>query len=67
MRHRSWPAAASWTAVSDRYPEVVLGAQAARTLAARAAWAGHLMIDLGGTWFTVIGIMRSAALDPALD
>lgn len=53
-------------AVSNRYPEVVLGAQAAATLQIQQA-GGHLMVDLGGTWFTVIGVMRSAVLDTSLD
>ena len=52
--------------VSDRYPEVVLGAQAAAVLQIPHV-GGHLMVDLGGTWFTVIGIMRSALLDTTLD
>jgi putative ABC transport system permease protein len=52
--------------VSERYPEVVLGAQAA-TVLQMAHVGGHLMVDLGGTWFTVIGIMRSALLDTTLD
>jgi putative ABC transport system permease protein len=52
--------------VSDRYPEVVLGAQAAQTLELTAI-GHHLMVDLNGTWFTVIGVMRSATLDTTLD
>jgi putative ABC transport system permease protein len=50
----------------DRYPEVVLGAQAARTLQL-AHIGGHLMVDLNTTWFIVIGVMRSATLDTTLD
>ncbi len=52
--------------VSDRYPEVVLGAQAAQTLEFTAV-GHHVMVDLNGTWFTVVGVMRSAALDTTLD
>jgi putative ABC transport system permease protein len=52
--------------VSDRYPEVVLGAQAAQTLELTHI-GHHLMIDLNGTWFAVVGVMRSAALDTTLD
>ena len=53
-------------AVSDRVPEVVLGAQAAQTLDISTV-GGHVMLDVGSHWFTVIGIMRSAQLDPNLD
>lgn len=53
-------------AVSDRYPEVVLGAQAASVLEIQHI-GGHLMVDLGNQWFTVIGVMRSAVLDTSLD
>ena len=53
-------------AATARYPTVVLGAGAAKTLGidrvtpAVAVW-------LGGRWFTVIGILRSVALAPELD
>jgi putative ABC transport system permease protein len=53
-------------AVSNRYPEVVLGAQAAQTLQIDHV-GGHLMVYLNNTWFTVVGIMRSALLDTSLD
>ncbi len=53
-------------AVSDRYPEAVLGAQAASVLQIEKV-GGHVMVYLGSTWFTVIGIMRSALLDTTLD
>ena len=53
-------------AVSDRYPEAVLGAQAASTLQIEHV-GGHVMVYLGNRWFTVIGIMRSALLDTTLD
>src|SRR6478609_410061 len=38
-------------AVGDRYPEAVLGAQAADVLQIRRA-GGHVMVYLGDTWFT---------------
>ncbi|MGH2875345.1 MAG: ABC transporter permease [Solirubrobacteraceae bacterium] len=53
-------------AVAARYPEVVLGAQAAATLQIERVGA-HVMVDLGGTWFVVVGVMRSALLDTSLD
>ena len=54
------------SAVSERYPEVVLGAQAAQTLQITHA-GGGVMVYLDRTWFTVVGIMRSAFLDTTLD
>jgi len=53
-------------AVSDRYPEAVLGAQAASVLQITQV-GGHVMVYLGNQWFTVVGIMRSALLDTSLD
>ena len=53
-------------AVNDRYPTVVLGAQAATVLQVTGV-AGHLQVFLGGTWFSVVGIMRPVTLDPGLD
>jgi putative ABC transport system permease protein len=53
-------------AVSDRYPEVVLGIQAANVLQITHV-GGHVMVYLGNKWFTVIGIMESATLDTTLD
>jgi putative ABC transport system permease protein len=53
-------------AASDRYPTVVLGARAASTLQIHSV-TGHIEVFLGGTWFTVIGIMRPVVLDPTLD
>jgi putative ABC transport system permease protein len=53
-------------AVSDRYPEAVLGAQAASVLQITQV-GGHVMVYLANQWFTVIGIMRSALLDTSLD
>jgi putative ABC transport system permease protein len=53
-------------AVADRYPEAVLGAQAASVLQITHV-GGHVMVYLGNRWFTVIGIMKSAVLDTSLD
>ncbi len=53
-------------AVANRYPEVVLGAQAASVLEIERAGDGEL-VYLGNRWFTVIGIMSSATLDTTLD
>jgi putative ABC transport system permease protein len=52
--------------VSNDFPEAVLGAQAAQVLQINRV-GGHLMVYLGNTWFTVIGIMNSAVLDTSLD
>ena len=51
---------------SNRYPTVVLSAHAAGTLQIHDV-TGHIQVFLGGTWFTVIGIMRPVVLDPTLD
>ena len=51
---------------SARLPVVVLGAQAARTLQLERV-GGQLQVYLGGTWFSVIGVMQSVVLDPELD
>jgi putative ABC transport system permease protein len=53
-------------AVGDRYPEVVLGAQAAGVLQISRA-GGHVMVYLGNTWFTVVGILKPVLLDSSLD
>ncbi len=52
--------------VSNRYPEVVLGAEAASILGITHA-GGHVMVYLGNTWFNVVGIMKPAVLDSTLD
>jgi putative ABC transport system permease protein len=54
------------SAASERYPTVVLGAQAASTLQLQNV-SGHLQVFLGGTWFNVIGVMKPVILDPNLD
>jgi putative ABC transport system permease protein len=53
-------------AISDRYPEVVLGAQAASVLQITHV-RGHVMVYLGNTWFTVVGILGPVLLDSTLD
>jgi putative ABC transport system permease protein len=53
-------------AVADRYPEVVLGAQAAQVLQISHV-RGHVLAYLGNTWFTVVGILKPALLDSTLD
>jgi putative ABC transport system permease protein len=52
--------------VSNRFPEVVLGAQAASILQITQV-GGHLMVYLGNTWFAVVGILKPAVLDSTLD
>jgi putative ABC transport system permease protein len=53
-------------AVADRYPEAVLGAQAAQVLQINHV-AGHVLVYLGNTWSTVVGILKPALLDSTLD
>ncbi len=53
-------------AVSDRYPEAVLGADAASVLDISKA-GGGVLVYLGDTWFTVVGVLSSATLDTNLD
>ena len=53
-------------AIADRYPEAVLGAQAAQVLQISRV-DGHVLVDLGNTWFTVVGILKPALLDSTLD
>ena len=52
--------------VADRYPEAVLGAQAASILEINQV-GGHLEVYLGKTWFTVIGVLKPALLDSSID
>ena len=51
---------------SQRFPEAVLGAQAAQVLQLGQV-GGHVLIYLGNTWFQVIGILKPALLDSSLD
>ena len=53
-------------AVSERYPEAVLGADAASVLDISQAGRG-VLVYLGNSWFTVVGIISSATLDTGLD
>jgi putative ABC transport system permease protein len=53
-------------AVSARYPEVVLGAQAATVLQIESV-SGHIEVYLGNTWFAVVGILKPVLLDSSLD
>ncbi len=53
-------------AISSRFPEAVLGAQAAQVLQMTQV-GGHLLVYLGNTWFTVVGVLKPALLDPTLD
>ena len=53
-------------ASNESFPTVVLGAQAASILQIPQA-AGHIQLYIGGTWFTVVGIMKPVILDPSLD
>jgi putative ABC transport system permease protein len=52
--------------VGERYPEVVLGSEAANVLGIPAV-GGRVMVDVGNTWFVVVGILRPVALDSTLD
>jgi putative ABC transport system permease protein len=54
------------SANNDTYPTAVLGAQAASTLQIYNV-SGRIQVFLGGTWFTVIGILKPVILDPNLD
>jgi len=51
---------------NQRYPVVVLGAQAASTLQIFSVNA-RLQVFVGDTWFTVIGILKPVTLDATLD
>ncbi len=53
-------------AVSDKYPEVVLGAQAASILQIPKVTPG-LLLYIGSKWFNVVGILNPVILDPTLD
>jgi putative ABC transport system permease protein len=60
-------AAGQWLSSStEHFPTVVLGAQAASILQI-SSLTGHIQVYLGGTWFSVIGILKPVILDPTLD
>jgi putative ABC transport system permease protein len=54
---------------SERYPIVVLGAVAAQRLGVDRLTAGGrpLLVYIGGTWFTVGGVLASLPLAPEID
>jgi putative ABC transport system permease protein len=52
--------------VSQRYPEVVLGAQAASVLQVEPSH-GKVLVFLGNQWFTVVGVLKPVVLDSTLD
>ena len=53
-------------ALSNKFPEVVLGAEAASVLQILRA-GNHVMVYINNQWFTVIGILKPALLDPTID
>ena len=53
-------------AADEAFPTVVLGAAAASSLQIIDV-RGGIQVDLGGTWFTVVGILEPVVLDPQLD
>jgi putative ABC transport system permease protein len=53
-------------AVSDKFPDVVLGAQAAATLQMTQV-GGNLLVYIANNWFNVIGVMKPVVLDSSLD
>jgi len=55
-----------FNAASENEPTVVLGAAAAQDLQIEKV-TGHIQLFVGGTWFTVIGILNSMTLDTSLD
>ncbi|MFC8825463.1 ABC transporter permease [Streptomyces sp. NPDC057137] len=55
-----------FNAATERYPAVVLGSSAAERLGIGEA-SPDVRVHLGGTWFTVIGILEPVALAPELD
>jgi putative ABC transport system permease protein len=55
-----------FNAASENEPTVVLGAAAAANLQIPKV-SGHVQLFVGGTWFTVVGILNSMTLDTTLD
>jgi putative ABC transport system permease protein len=51
---------------TSKYPAVVLGSDAAAYMGITSV-AGNIQIYLGGSWFTVVGILEPLALAPELD
>jgi putative ABC transport system permease protein len=54
------------SSLAQQLPEVVLGSAAAQNLQIDHL-NGRVLVSIGNTWFTVIGIMGNAALDTTLD
>ncbi len=54
------------TPAEERYPAVVLGKVAARRLGISSVQGGP-QVYLGDRWFTVVGILDTAVLDPMID
>ena len=60
-------ASGTWlNAATSRYPAVVLGAGTAARLGIGAA-GPRIQVYLGGTWFTVVGVLNPVELTPELD
>jgi putative ABC transport system permease protein len=53
-------------AANSHFPTVVLGAGAAQTLQIPRA-SGHIQLFIGGTWFTLVGILKPLVLSSDLD
>jgi putative ABC transport system permease protein len=53
-------------AVANRYPEAVLGAEAASVLRISQI-DGRVMVYVGNRWFTVVGVLEPIVLDSSLD
>lgn len=53
-------------AASERYPAVVLGSKAAERLGI-GSLAGQPLVDIGGHWFEVVGILDPVPLGPDID
>jgi putative ABC transport system permease protein len=53
-------------AANARYPAVVLGATAAQRLGI-GSLLGHPLVDIGGHWFEVVGILDPVPLGPDID
>ncbi len=53
-------------AVSNRYPEVVLGSEAASVLQIEHV-GQHLLVYLDDRWFEVVGVLEPVVLDSSLD
>jgi putative ABC transport system permease protein len=53
-------------AATARYPAAVLGAQTAQYLGIRQVYP-NVEIEVGGYWFTVVGVLDPVALAPELD